>query len=252
MAINPTQQINLVRHEANKTLVKINGINYEFTIKTKVGNGDDWTDITAERDWTEVAKLVSALCKQITNQNSFQKVVLETTGELPGLNNLAAAEPNFHSIQVDYGDKNNLQSCQYDSASLPAEKQKLVAEHVTAMAITSLSNSFATRPPVEVGAWMNRHLQANHPKIYRAITSFIYQTELAKWEATADSPSRGEKPGTKDVRVTTAEGTTVFPKEKYGTGRFVAMQNEERAALLQALKKALINHALNQRENAAT
>jgi hypothetical protein len=249
MAISPAQQINLVRHEGDKTLVKINGIDYEFTIKTKVGNGDDWTDVTAGRNWTEVAKLVSALCKQITNQNSFQKAVLETTGELPSLNNLAAAEPNFHSIQVDYGDKNNLQSCNYDTTSLPADKQKIVAEHVTAMAITSLSNSFASRRSAGIEVWS--HVQANYHKIYHALTSFIYHTELAQWEA-ADPSSRGEKPGTKDVRVTNAEGTTVFPKEKYGTGRFSALQNEERAALLQALKKALINHALNLREAAAT
>jgi hypothetical protein len=243
MAITPTQQINLVRHEANKTLVNINGTDYEFTIKTKAADGS-WTDVTAGRDWTEVAQLVAELCKQVSNQNAFQKAVLETTGGLPDLNNLATPEPGFHSIHVDYGNKDNLQSCRYDSTTLPADKQTVVAQHLTAMAITSLSNSFVTRPPGDVGVWMNRHLQANHSKIYRAVTSMIYQTELKKWEA-APPQGRGNKPGTEEVRVTTSDGTTtVFPKEKYGAGRFVAMRDEERAAFLLAQKKALIAHTL--------
>lgn len=240
MSVNTAQQINLTRVEANKTIVSINGVDYELTVKTKTDNA--WKDVTKERDWTEVANLVSKLCVEMIGNDPIQKMVLETTGGFPNFQGAPSVGGlGFHSVHIDYSDAGGAQKTfQHNVGNLAVEKKPIVTRYLRALAITTLPTQW-NAAPADAGKVIRQHLKKN-TSIYPVVTSLLYHNDLGLWGQTPNNPF--PKPGSKAHNLNIGGTDCVYPADRYGDYRFDSMQDEEFDTLLRANKQALIRHAL--------
>lgn len=112
----------------NVTTVSVNGRQYKFTVFK--GSGNNWTDITATRDWQQLAQHVADLFRDIRSTTLFEKAELTLNGDFADLDSPDQQIPQrnvtLESAKYSYKEGTNTREEAINGSSLatlPTETQ---------------------------------------------------------------------------------------------------------------------------------